>query len=643
MSDAIRLTVVEDTPISLAVGEADPVARREIAELQEDVEAIQEDVADIEEQLDGFALVDGTYPALTSGAALSLTSPTATESTWARRVTDAVDGAAVVDAILGKTVVWNQLVQPVEVTNIINGITFVRLLDGTLTANGTATSSYALISQAYNFVGGHKYAIRGCPSGGSASGYRAYIVAGSNHYDYGSGDLFTVASSVSGTYVEAFIPAGMTVTNLVFKPQLFDLTRMFGAGNEPNTVAEFEALFPEAYYPYDAGSLLNVQLEGIESTGRNLWGGMAMRDSIRSAISHAWDNENAYGRYVAFMAGNASNKRFYEGPFKENTQYTLIISAGKSNTSGNLNMRFYYTDGTYSNITRTATTNDYSPDFVANHSTANKTVAYIGSVNSSGNTYIYYDRCCLLEGYLDVSNFMPYAINQRTIPAATYFPNGMRSAGTVHDELTSDAAVTRVGAVDLGTLTWNAHAIGTGYTYYAPITGKELGVNDMTCAKYALGTTTVASLEDKTMNGITSNNRVYIRDDAYTDPAAFKAAMDGVILYYALATPTTTPISPALPMTYHVEQGGTESVMHTDPTAAPTWRIRYPFDLAGTVMANIAPVEQPVATATHAIGDLLCVGWQLYRATRAIAIGERIAAGTNVTATTVAAEIAAIQ
>jgi len=41
--------------------------------------------------------------------------------------------------------------------------------------------------------------------------------------------------------------------------------------------------------------------------------------------------------------------------------------------------------------------------------------------------------------------------------------------------------------------------------------------------------------------------------------------------------------------------------------------------------------------------NLLCVGWQLYRVTRAIAIGEAITAGTNVTATTVAAEIAAIQ
>lgn len=472
-------------------------------------------ISDIKEYVSDAITVkpdfDALAPDLTSGASLALVGPTVTEATWAQRETDAVDGVAMVDAILGKTVVWNQLVaDDAESAIVTSGHKYFSRIDGTVaiaTSDGTAIS----------------------------------------------------------------VTGGTDVVH--------DLTQMFGAGNEPSTVAEFEALFPEPYYPYDAGSLLSVNLTGIESTGRNLWGGTAMRDSIRSAISQSWDNENAYGRYVAFMAGNAGSKRFYEGPFKENTQYTLIVSACKSNTSSHLNMRFYYTDGTYSNITRTATTNDYSPGFVTVHSTTGKTLAYIGGVNSSGTTYLYYDECCLLEGYVDVSDFMPYAINQHTIPAATYFPDGMRSAGSVHDELTTDAAIVRIGE--------RAYQSG--------------------------------------------------------DESDTSVVTDGTTTYYALATPTRTTIDPPLNMSYRVERGGTESVMHTAPTAAPTWRIRYPFDIASAVMSNIAPVEQTVATANHAIGDLLCIGWQLYRATSAIAIGERITAGTNVTATTVAAELAAIQ
>lgn len=59
------------------------------------------------------------------------------------------------------------------------------------------------------------------------------------------------------------------------------------------------------------------------------------------------------------------------------------------------------------------------------------------------------------------------------------------------------------------------------------------------------------------------------------------------------------------------------------------------------VLANIAVEETATATANHVVGELLIVGDSLYKVTVAIATGETIAAGTNVTATTVAAEIAA--
>jgi hypothetical protein len=39
---------------------------------------------------------------------------------------------------------------------------------------------------------------------------------------------------------------------------LFDLTQMFGAGNEPASVEDFEALFPLDYYPYNAGTETSV-------------------------------------------------------------------------------------------------------------------------------------------------------------------------------------------------------------------------------------------------------------------------------------------------------------------------------------------------------------------------------------------------
>lgn len=38
--------------------------------------------------------------------------------------------------------------------------------------------------------------------------------------------------------------------DVTITPQLFDLTAMYGAGNEPKTLADFRKDFPESYYPY---------------------------------------------------------------------------------------------------------------------------------------------------------------------------------------------------------------------------------------------------------------------------------------------------------------------------------------------------------------------------------------------------------
>lgn len=51
---------------------------------------------------------------------------------------------------------------------------------------------------------------------------------------------------------------------------VFDLTQMFGAGNEPSTPEEFEALFPEDYYPYNEGELMSMPVNEVVEQGRNL-------------------------------------------------------------------------------------------------------------------------------------------------------------------------------------------------------------------------------------------------------------------------------------------------------------------------------------------------------------------------------------
>lgn len=60
-------------------------------------------------------------------------------------------------------------------------------------------------------------------------------------------------------------------TNAVFKPQLFDLTEMFGAGNEPTTVGEFKAKFPNELYDYSPRCWVKSYKTGLIAETKNLF------------------------------------------------------------------------------------------------------------------------------------------------------------------------------------------------------------------------------------------------------------------------------------------------------------------------------------------------------------------------------------
>ena len=83
--------------------------------------------------------------------------------------------------------------------------------------------------------------------------------------------IYTLQSSVkSGVlYFRAF--AGATAGTYKFTLQLFDLTAMFGSGNEPSTVEEFESMFPNGYYPYNEGELMSMSVNNVVEQGKNLF------------------------------------------------------------------------------------------------------------------------------------------------------------------------------------------------------------------------------------------------------------------------------------------------------------------------------------------------------------------------------------
>lgn len=96
--------------------------------------------------------------------------------------------------------------------------------------------------------------------------------------------------------------------------QLYNLTQMFGSGNEPSTPEEFETMFPADYYPYNAGKLMSVPVNEVVEQGKNLLDPETFEQNgvynVTIGENLNWEN---IGKHVNI-------------PVKENTNYTVSFS-----------------------------------------------------------------------------------------------------------------------------------------------------------------------------------------------------------------------------------------------------------------------------------------------------------------------------
>ncbi|RGI09191.1 hypothetical protein DXD23_11285 [Ruminococcus sp. TF12-2] len=79
----------------------------------------------------------------------------------------------------------------------------------------------------------------------------------------GHGTIITNESSNAVWYYTIYVYEGVTYDNVKLQPQIFDLTTMFGSGNEPTSVEEFEKMFPADYYPYAVGEIVSAGTEEV--------------------------------------------------------------------------------------------------------------------------------------------------------------------------------------------------------------------------------------------------------------------------------------------------------------------------------------------------------------------------------------------
>lgn len=229
----------------------------------------------------------------------------------------------------GRSVVWNQLVKPVPTVVTQTGVKFTFSNDGIVTLNGTATTTGTAVAlQSVKNQKGHKYLMAANPLSGVYGVDQLTFSSQSFGQDStGHGVIITNESSNAVWYYTIYVHEGVTYDDVKLQPQIFDLTQMFGVGNEPSTVEEFEKMFPADYYPYNAGEIISAGVTEV-AVGDNTY---PIPESIRNLPGYGWS------------AGTARNWVDYEN--KQYHQCVDSVDLGtlnwKLNTTSGVGKHFY--------------------------------------------------------------------------------------------------------------------------------------------------------------------------------------------------------------------------------------------------------------------------------------------------------------
>ena len=435
----------------------------------------------------------------------------------------------------GRSIVFNQIFQPRKEAN--NGATVTADSDGTITINGTTTASYINfrdVTPEQNKIGKYmfKLLILNNPdninmkySFLNRSQSTPVITSGSSAVIYNqtqSEISLGKATGISGFAV------GTVFNDVKIKIQIFDLTAMFGSGNEPSTVEEFEKIFPADYYPYNAGEIISAGTEEVVEQGANLYYGTDM-------LKVGSDDYE----YIA------NSYRCKSIKLKPNTTYTLSFNSDKTseiillmNVTTVVNAGQYF-DFRKASHTQTYTTGDDGCLYVG---------VYAGNGNvASADVVKRLSECKIMISEGDTPTaYAPYHSNVYQIPEAIRnLPGYGWSAGTARNyvDYENKRYVQCVNSVDLGTKNWLMYKDGdyTPFFYLNGISDIRGGTPNFLCSKYQYAK--IGVTDNVTGLYVLESTIVRVRDTAYTDAAAFKQAMQGVMLYYELATPIVTDIS----------------------------------------------------------------------------------------------------
>lgn len=481
-----------------------------------------------------------------------------------------IKGQAKVEKIKGNTLVFNQLSGTEKQDRVVNNTTCVANGDGsfTLSTNDTTTTAISLYRMLplINIPRGHIFYLRLKDTETSGLVLRPYTSVNTGVTDGTSTEaLLTATNDIE--YIAFLFNVGTTISGtLTVKPICIDLTLMFGAGNEPS-LDEFKALFPLNYYDYNAGSLLSFNGTGLKIIGKNLFnvnstqGDTTGWTNVQASPRNFEENKYYVGltrnnyyssAYISNIAVNRDTITFectgngygvgFPIKVKANTKYYLSFTTDDRNSV--IGLGYYDIDGKILSWSPSS----YSEDTEITTPENCYWCLVLLTRQDTSSTSMKFSNIQLEIGEVETT-YESYTENTIDLPISTYFPNGMKSAGSVYDELTKNNVTTRIGAIDLGSLIWNkGNALndGSGTIYFTNLNPYPSAFNaaeaNIVSSRF-IGVPYPTGWESISNGQMfeTANGRLVVgADSSYADGNAFKQAMtdQNVKLFYELATPT---------------------------------------------------------------------------------------------------------
>lgn len=325
------------------------------------------------------------------------------------------DESAVIRRIKGNTTVWGQLAKYYPTLEVDEDV---------IVYQSVTSTTWWSITEKISVTKGHKYLLLLNALNGNYSATDNYaLMGGSVRINIGTPVFYTATST---DMLQTSIRLTPASNGLRMQAQCFDLTAIFGTGNEPATIEQFKEYYPESYYPYCAPEIRSMRATGIETIGANAFNKDAVEGGILNTDGLITQND----LYSVARVEVIPNKRYVltnvaNGYFVRNMTYAFYDSHDRLISFGEF-------------------TNSFSqPIALTGSITVPLNAKYMRVVVH--NDYV--NTCCVnLEhtGTLD-ANSATYFKEYRDLPdIAKYFPDGMHGIGDVYDEINLDNAIQRI-------------------------------------------------------------------------------------------------------------------------------------------------------------------------------------------------------